>query len=305
MPAKRNIPSANENPEIVDKYILEEVDRDNILGSFSSQSTKGYHINRIGVIPKQHQLGKWRLITDLSFPEGASVDDSIDPTRCSLSYISVDNVANRAISLGRGSLIANIDINSAYRLVPVWPPHRQWLGIKWKNQIYSDTMLPFGLRSVPKIFNALADALEWCVASRGVVNIFHYLDDFTVVGPSNSESCHQELITLKQVCTELGVPLATDKEEGPSTTIVFLGIVIDAVKQELRLPADKLMHLQGILIEWEKCKSCTRKELESFIGVLQHACRVIKPGRSFLRQATALLSVTKHHYHHVHLNAEF
>ena len=110
---------------------------------------------------------------------------------------------------------------------------------------------------------------------------------------------------LKQVCTELGVPLAIDKEEGPSTTIVFVGIVIDTVKQELRLPADKLMHLQGILIEWEKRKSCTRKELESFIGVLQHAYRVIKPGRFFLRQAIALLSVTKHHYHHVCLNAEF
>ena len=182
MSAKRNIPSANENPEVVDKYILEEVDRVNILGPLSSQST-GYHINRIGVIPKRHQPGKWRLITDLSFPEGVSVNDSIDPTRCSLSYISVDNVANRAISLSRGSLIAKIDIKSAYRLVPVWPPHRQWLGMKWKNQIYIDAMLPFGLRSAPKIFNALADALEWCVASGGVVNIFHYLDDFAVVGP--------------------------------------------------------------------------------------------------------------------------
>ena len=274
---------------------MEEVDRGNILGPFSSQSAEGYHINRIGVIPKRHQPGKWRLITDLSFPEGVSVNDSIDPTRCSLSYISVDNVANRAISLSRGSLIAKIDIKSAYRLVPVWPPHRQWLGMKWKNQIYIDAMLPFGLRSAPKIFNALADALEWCVASRGVVNIFHYLDDFAVVGPPDSESCHQDLITLKQVCTELGIPLAIDKEEGPSTTIVLLGIIIDTVKQELRLPADKLMRLQGILIEWEKRKSCTRKELESFIGVLQHACRVIKPGRSFLRQAIALLSVTKHH----------
>ena len=48
---------------------------------------------------------------------------------------------------------------------------------------------------------------------------------------------------LKQVCTELGVPLSPDKQEGPSTTILFLGIVIDTVKQELCLPEEKLGRL--------------------------------------------------------------
>lgn len=200
-------------------------------------------------------------MTDLSILEGASINDLIDLTKCSLSCISVDNLANRAISLGKGSLTAKVDIKSACRLVPVWPPHHQRLGIKWNDKIYIDVMLPFGLRSAPRIFNAIADTLEWCVASRGVVNIFHYLDDFAVVGPPDSESCHQDMITLKQVCTELGVPLAPDKQEEPSTTIVFLGIVIDTVKQELRLPTEKLMWLQGILTIWEKRKSCIRKEL--------------------------------------------
>lgn len=91
-------------------------------------------------------------------------------------------MASRAILLGRRSLIAEIDIKSAYKLVPVWPPHRHWLGMKWKDKIYVDGMLPFGLRSPPKIFNAVADALEWYVASKGVTNVFHYLDDFAVVG---------------------------------------------------------------------------------------------------------------------------
>ena len=107
-------------------------------------------------------------------------------------------------------------------------------------------MLPFGLRSAPKIFNAVVDALEWCVSSRGVANIFHYLDDFAVVGPPDTKSCHQDLMILKQVCTKLGVLLVPDKQEGP---IVFLGIVIDTVKQELRLPEEKLGHLQASLVD--------------------------------------------------------
>ena len=100
------------------------------------------------------------------------------------------------------------------------------------------------------------------------------------------------VVTPKQVYTELGVLLAPDKQEGLSTPIVLLGIVIDIVEQELRLPTEKLVCLQAILREWEKQKSCTRKELESFIGVLQHVCRVIKPGRSFLQQAIAQLGIT-------------
>ena len=61
------------------------------------------------------------MITDLSFPEGHSINDAIDPEACSLSYITEDQVAHHAVKLGRGSLIAKIDIKSAYRLVPVCP----------------------------------------------------------------------------------------------------------------------------------------------------------------------------------------
>ena len=56
---------------------------------------------------------------------------------------------------------------------------------------------------------------------------------------------------------------------------------------------------------WESRKVCTKKELESLIGVLQHACKVIRPGRSFLRRAISLLSIAKQPHHHIRLNAEF
>ena len=36
-------------------------------------------ISHFKVIPKPHQTGKWRPITDLSSPEGASVNDGMDP----------------------------------------------------------------------------------------------------------------------------------------------------------------------------------------------------------------------------------
>ena len=92
------------------------------------------------------------MITDLSHPSNESINDAIDPQLCSLSYISVDQIARRAMQLGVGAKLAKIDIKSAYRLIPVHPADRCYLGMDWKGRIYIDGMLPFGLCSAPKIF---------------------------------------------------------------------------------------------------------------------------------------------------------
>ena len=172
-------------------------------------------------------------------------------------------------------------------------------------------MLPFGLRSAPKLFNAVADALEWCIRQVGVTYIFHYLDDFIVVGPPSSSRCSCDLAALKSVCASLGVPLAVNKEEGPTTCLTFLGIEIDSVAAELRLPGDKLQRLLSTVSEWGDKKVCLRKELESLIGVLNHACKVVRPGRTFLQRMIDLLSATaspsghSRPTHHIWLNRGF
>ena len=91
------------------------------------------------------------------------------------------------------------------------------------------------------------------------------------------------------VCERLGIPLAADKCEGPSTCLTFLGIEIDTVEMELRLPAEKLQMLQQEIKSWAEKKSCTRRELQSLTGQLQHAATVVRPGRTFLKRLYDLL----------------
>ena len=117
--------------------------------------TPGLHINRMGVVPKGHTPGRWRLITDLSHPVGVSVNDGIQSELCSLRYTSVESAAAAAQRLGRGALLAKLDIKG---LVPVHPQDRYLLGVEWGGAFYVDGALPFGLRSAPKIFTAVADA---------------------------------------------------------------------------------------------------------------------------------------------------
>ena len=176
-----------------------------------------FHLNRFGLLPKGHNTGKYRLITDLSFPRGASVNDGIDPALTSLSYITVDSVAQVVRQLGTGSLLAKMDIESAYRLIPVHLQDRILQAVEWKGKIYVDPMLPFGLRSAPKFFYAVADALNWCLQRAGIRFILHYLDNFIVIAPPQSSECQQAVTTLDSVCSQLGVPMAPHKRDGPTT----------------------------------------------------------------------------------------
>ena len=80
--------------------------------------------------------------------------------------------------------------------------------MKWHGQFYFDLALPFRLRSVPYILNAVADMVEWILISKyNVVDLRHYLDDFIMVGPASSDQYANNLQTFTTVCRSLGLPL--------------------------------------------------------------------------------------------------
>ena len=298
-----NMLSATQHPEVVDQYLETECSLGRVAGPFSALPLPNLHISRFGVIPKKSSPGKWRLILDLSSPSGASVNDGIPSDPYRLQYISVDDAINIIMRLGRGALLAKIDVASAYRLIPIHPDERYLLGMRWRGNYFIDLTLPFGLRSAPFIFTQLADALQWIgLTSYHIPHLLHYLDDFLTVGPPDSPSCQQSLDSLISLCARLGVPLSTHKVAGPSTSLEFLGIELDSLNLEARLPADKLSRLKTLLEEWIEKKSCTKRELLSLIGLLQHAAKVVVPGRTFVRRLINLSTIARELHHHIRLS---
>ena len=139
--------SALGNAAVVQEYLDKEVSLGRIIGPVS---------------PEMMPIG-----TQIS-PFGRSVNSGIDAELCSLSYLHLDRVTDHIIKSGRGTELAKMDIASAYRIVPVHPGDRPLLAVQWAGKIYFDTRLPFGLRSAPKIFTAVADALQWIFQKQGV-----------------------------------------------------------------------------------------------------------------------------------------
>ena len=300
-----NMISAAQNPEPVQKYVDNELAEQRIIGPFAASAAGEAHVSRFGVIPKRHQPGKWRLILDLSSPEGRSINDGIDKGLCSLQYESVDDAARILMGLGEGAQLAKIDIAHAYRNVPVHPTDRYLLGMQWKNMIYIDTALPFGLRSAPKIFCALSDALEYILLQAGISSCLHYIDDFLTLGAPDSQECAHNLRVLTDICKVLGIPLAIEKIEGPSVCIIFLGIELDARTMTMRLPQEKLDHLRNLIAQWLSKKAATKREMLSLIGELAHASKVVIPGRIFLRRMIDCAHLRKQLTDWIRLNEEF
>lgn len=158
-----------------------------------------------------------------------------------------------------------LDIRNGYRVVPIHPDDRWLMGMTWEGSIFVDTTLPFGLRSAPKIFTALADVAEWIVRQQGVEFIVHYLDDFLVVmAPNELQGSHTMRLLLESF-EHLGLLVAWDKLEGPSTCLTLLGFELNSTRREIRLPAQKLNDIRGSVRRWLE-RSCTKKELESLVG---------------------------------------
>ena len=113
-----NMRSATDHPDVVDEYLRTELAAGRLAGPFIAPPLRSLHVSPFGVIPKNHQSGKWRLILDPSSPLGHSVNDGIPNDPYSLKYVTVDDAIRSLVDLGPGALIAKFDVKAAYRNIP-------------------------------------------------------------------------------------------------------------------------------------------------------------------------------------------
>ena len=185
----------------------------------------------------------------------------------------------------------HFDVESAYCHVLVHSDDCYLLGMKWQVKYFINLALPFGLRSAPYIFSSFADLIVWILKHNYGINfLLHYLDNFHTLGSPNSPVCQNNVNTCVRLFSEWGIPLHPDKLEGPSTCLMVLCIELDSRMLQARPPQDKFDHIAALLESWSLKQHCTWKEVESLISHLQHACKVIPQGRTFLRRMINLLS---------------
>ena len=111
----------------------------------------------------------------------------------------------RYLHLGKGTQLVKVDLKQADYQVPVHPQDQHHLAISWERSVYVDRALPFGLRSAPKNFTAVADMIAWALHMAG---IHHYLDDFLFLGPPATDVAARALSVVLWILDHLGFPVA-------------------------------------------------------------------------------------------------
>ena len=288
----QNLISAVTDPLVeakVHELIMINVDAGKTAGPFRTRPMHNFCVSPIGAVPKRVGAGQVQKVTDirvihhLSHPFGG---DSINngSVDIGIKLGSFDEAADAVVKYGRGCVMTKLDVKAAYKLVPVREDDWHLLGFRWRGQYYYERTLPFGLKSSCRQWEAYATALHFAFETIvGVPTVVHYVDDFLLV-EKNSLPAQDHLQSALALCSRVGLPIAHDKTEGPTTRLTFLGIELDSMTMSARLSADRLLEFTQLLSLWEKKTFASVRQLQSLAGKLNWACKVVRPGRSFLRR---------------------
>jgi hypothetical protein len=305
----KNLKSAIDAPHIVREKLGKEVEAGRIAGPFDTRPIASLRVSPLGLVPKKD--GDFRLIHHLSYPEGSSVNDFLDPELCSVEYTSIDKVVAAIQQLGKGTLLAKSDVKRAFRLLRIWPGDFDLLGMKFEGQYYFDKCLPMGCSMSCALFEKFSTFIEWYVqreAAQVVQNSsntfpYHYLDDFIFGGGAGTSVCKTLLDLFYSVCNALGVPIAHEKTVEPTEILEFLGLEFNTILMQIKIPDDKVHELQKLLLHIASLRRVTLKTLQSLIGSLNFACRAIVPGRAFCRRFIDATRGIKHPHHRIKVTA--
>ena len=110
-----NHSSASEFPKDIEAYLAEESKHKAILGPFESNPIIGGHSSPFMTRHKPNSEHR-RVIIDLSWPLGASVNAGIDKhtylgSEFELTFPSVDDITEELKRLGRGALLYKVDVS--------------------------------------------------------------------------------------------------------------------------------------------------------------------------------------------------
>lgn len=291
----RNLTSAvgPENEEKILDEIVKEVRLGRWAGPFTQLPFANLQCSPIGAVPKKNST-KLRFILHLSYPRDdscTSINSGLKEIKC--EYLALETVLKTIKEKGPGCLLSKFDINDAFRYIRLRTDVQFLLGFAFQGLFYYERCLPFGLSPAPGIFELFATTVNDLILFMGVVACFHYMDDFICVSSTVREQALKDFLTILAVFNALGISLSSPKLERPTTCLDFLGYELDTVAMEIRLPKDKLERYAKELESWKGKCSATRHELQSIVGILVHASRVIPHSRSFYQRLLSTLRKNK------------
>jgi hypothetical protein len=303
----RNHQGALKFPDSINNYLQDQIHLGRVAGPFQDcPFSEGLTISPLNTVAKRDSSER-RIIVDLSWPCGSSVNDGIPRSSflgepMLVSYPTVDAIVAAVLAKGKGSLIYKRDLKQAYRQFPVDPLDYKFLGYSWDGRLYFDTVLTMGLRSAAMACQRSTNAVAWLCSDAGLT-VLNYLDDF--IGVEHPDSAQAAFTKLGHLLSALGLVESTAKASPPADVMVCLGVEFNTTALTLSVSRDRLVELEELLLQWLHKKSTSKRDLQSLIGKLAFVSKCVRQSRLFLSRILHCLRQLKFNHHHINLTAEF
>ena len=131
--------------------------------------------------------------------------------------------------------------------------------------------------------------------------VIDYIDD--CIGVGFPDVARASFASLFNLMNELGLTISDSRLVAPSTKVVCLGVLIDTENGTVSIPPDKLRQINDTVRHWSQRTTCTKRQLQSLLGLLLYVHKCVKPARAFLNRMLALLRAG-HASQKIHLTTE-
>ncbi len=170
----------------------------------------------IFVVPKKEK-GKWRLIHDLR---------QLNVLIKAVVRFKLPGLKDLKDVASPGDWMCSWDLKSGYHQMSIDPKDHHLLGFQWRGKYFCFTVLPFGLKTAPYVFQRTMLTFAGILRRKGI-RLIVYLDDFLLLASSKVKAAAQ-FAHARRLMARLGLVAAENKGQAtPSQRAAFLGFLVD------------------------------------------------------------------------------
>lgn len=284
--------SARKEYSVIDDFVVKHYESGAILGPYF---TNPFPVN---AKPSPMQVatsasGKKRPVLDMSYPTGKSINNAIPQNWSDIQGFdgefrlpTHDKICNAIVSTPEPRMFIT-DMKHYYMQIPSDWADTPLMCFTWRGALWLHRRLPFGARSSCLHAQRVTDVITAIFTSQSKQHMDGYVDDCASI--VTLIISHQAYAFFHWLLDYLGVARSVDKDQCPDLLRVFLGLLYNLSDMVMTIPEDKLHRALKLLNDWLLKETCTKAQVQSLLGHLNHFSAVVHAGRPFTARIVDLL----------------
>lgn len=192
------------------------------------------------------------------------------------------------LMLHKGDYMASLDLLDAYFHIPIHTRHRQYLPFTVAGRHYQFKVLPFGLRSAPRVFTNCMAPVATHLRQRSH-QIYPYLDDWLIKGAS-FRTAQKALMCCMSLFRRLGLRINREKSSlSPAQSLQSLRARLQTQEAKAYPSEERTQKIKELADRLRGKRSTSVRTYKSLLGMISSCIPLVPNCRLRMRPLQELL----------------